>query len=994
MLTLLLDWFTACFGLILLAAAEQQDGVQVDAEETHIQQDEERVRPPRVPDDSPSPASVHPHPRLLSLKPIATAFKPFHGAAGRGTSFDVDADTCRFSLFTSTAIDQPPTLPPSPIDINDEWSDAVDWEAVSFPPPRDTDVLKDSADTDAVPDTSRAANDSPPLPNRSLTPHEPESIPQPTNYYVKYIANANFGPNYGTLNQSNVNVPKSVDPRIIDSLPHHPDTSGRRSKYFENSRDAEMKHVYSWIANSPDLVLCTHAAAGMGKSTFAHHLGEDLRSKKQLAAALFMSFIPADWGPETIARLIAGEVGRIHPEAIPSIADAIEKFSGSSVSPQQLFDSYIRRPILSLQLSHPLTIIMDAVDEWKSCVDFLKQLTILEPSRQHIKFILLGRMQLEADEFPGVSYTNYPLPPASQEVMAKYFSSHFSEIKWGAGNEPAQHEVELLAEKAQGVFVYAWTVCATIADDFVDASPREVLEQTLQLQRKVGETELLAELYHGAIMRSFPKQHERNCALNYLQAIFVLEEPLPVPEFSSLINTEQRMVERIRAGLRALQTRDPENFEFTVYPANALFHLSVMEYFQSTSISEDLAFTIFPSASHEMMAQLCLNLLSTLPHPSEAPKAQQVTQYIVKKWTIHATHGMAAVEPGSEADWDKASLIDVLNGLPFEVLQRWAAGLLEVAHQSDYSKDKNVPAREPERNAGSLLRHVGNALSWREVRVADLRIACLELAVRLRHGVAVYWSDLGWAYLRQAETTYSAQSAERAIQIHRHAVQLATLDASADKAKIKHGLACSLGKDLSGTRAADVLINELNESISLDKDVLDQEALMLRPEGHPDRSTTLCNLALSLRERFRIESSIEDLRQAIKLNDEALSLCPEGHPDRSDLLYNLADFLSDLYKAAGSLQHLEESIQLYRGVLQLRPVGHDERYLALWNLGWVLYLRFQHRNGIEDLQEALELNCGALVCCPDEELEDRKDLQNDGMTYEAALAAWSAEGGA
>lgn len=164
----------------------------------------------------------------------------------------------------------------------------------------------------------------------------------------------------GNINQSTIHM---HDPHILDSLPRHPDVSGVLSNYQQGSRDEEMKFVHTWIATSSDLVLSVHAPAGMGKSTFARQLAENLRSQRRLAAALFMSLAPTDWGPETVIRAIAGELGRIHPSAIPSIANAIHKFSGSSLSLSQLFDQYIRSPIQSLQLPYPLIVLVDATDE-------------------------------------------------------------------------------------------------------------------------------------------------------------------------------------------------------------------------------------------------------------------------------------------------------------------------------------------------------------------------------------------------------------------------------------------------------------------------------------------------------------------------------------------------------------------------------------------------------------------------------------------------------
>ncbi|KAJ3547175.1 hypothetical protein NMY22_g1755 [Coprinellus aureogranulatus] len=232
------------------------------------------------------------------------------------------------------------------------------------------------------------------------------------------------------------------DVRSIESLPKHPDVSGQRSEYFANSRDGETRYILTWTEASPSLVLSVHAAAGMGKSTFAHHLGKELRSQKRLAASLFMSFL-----------------GRIHPEGISAIVEAIHSCSGSSLSMQQLFDSYICRPLLALRLGTPLVVVLDAFDEWKPHATFLKELIHLEPIRHLVKFVVLGRAELRSSDFQGVSIHSYSLPPASRNVMRCYFQAQLASVEWD-GDKLEAHEADQLAEKSNGWLVWASTTCS------------------------------------------------------------------------------------------------------------------------------------------------------------------------------------------------------------------------------------------------------------------------------------------------------------------------------------------------------------------------------------------------------------------------------------------------------------------------------------------------------------------------------------------------------
>ncbi|KAL5523186.1 hypothetical protein ACEPAF_1453 [Sanghuangporus sanghuang] len=171
---------------------------------------------------------------------------------------------------------------------------------------------------------------------------------------------------------------------------------------------------------------------------------------------------------------------------------------------------------------------------------------------------------------------------------------------------------------------------------------------------------------------------------------------------------------------------------------------------------------------------------------------------------------------------------------------------------------------------------------------------------------------------------------------------------------------------------------------------LDREALELRPEGHPDRSLSLANLASSLSTYFEHRGRMEDLEEAIALERAALELQPEGHPDRSLSLANLASSLWTCFEHRGRMEDLEEAIVLDRAALELRPEGHPDRsyYLeeaialeraalelrpeghplrssSLGNLASSLSTYFQHRGGMEDLEEAIALERAALELRPE-----------------------------
>ena len=97
---------------------------------------------------------------------------------------------------------------------------------------------------------------------------------------------------------------------------------------------------------------------------------------------------------------------------------------------------------------------------------------------------------------------------------------------------------------------------------------------------------------------------------------------------------------------------------------------------------------------------------------------------------------------------------------------------------------------------------------------------------------------------------------------------------------------------------------------------------------------------------------MEDLQEAIVLDREALDLRPQGHPDRSMSLNNLANRFSALYNQLGAMQDLDKAIVLAREALDLRPQGHPDRSGSLVDLARYLCHRFTRSTQLQD-KEAL-----------------------------------------
>jgi len=157
-----------------------------------------------------------------------------------------------------------------------------------------------------------------------------------------------------------------------------------------------------------------------------------------------------------------------------------------------------------------------------------------------------------------------------------------------------------------------------------------------------------------------------------------------------------------------------------------------------------------------------------------------------------------------------------------------------------------------------------------------------------------------------------------------------------------------------------------------------QDALELRPTGHPDRPTTQLHLAIALLSRLAKRGFQTDANAAEELLNEVLDIC-----DAKSHIYRSALFVINTYmahilpwwlsKLAGRVELLQQSddpcaldevISLHYEALKYHNMAHVERVSFLNNLGCVLNMRFMRRGISHDIQESIKFRQQTLHLCP------------------------------
>ncbi|KAF8191206.1 tetratricopeptide repeat-containing protein [Pholiota molesta] len=794
-------------------------------------------------------------------------------------------------------------------------------------------------------------------------------------------------------------ISKKLDDATLISLPNHP--KYKRNEYLRGSRDDVVEYISGWIDTPNDPILWIHGAAGLGKSTIGQQLVHILEDAHRLAGGVFLSNLPKEH-PETVIQMISRQLGEMHPQAIVDIAKAARKLNGPHRPLQDYFTAYIIDPIHQLAYPYKLVVVIDGVEEWTNHEAFLAELAALAPiiSSSSLKFILTSRPSHSIERIlTKIPVQQYPLPPVSDEIIEHYFTHHFENIDWRA-RKPDQLTIRRLATQAEGLLIWAATVRSLLSNEFDERYPHQILDHILWSEEKLGTRsgEQLECLYRDAITTLFPKPDMQEKLRDFLGAMMVLEEPLPLRDFTRLLGMSDRVAEEINRRLLAFQTRGEIN-SGVVPPAKQQFHFSFLEFMESTLTEHNgQSIAISTANAHSMLADRCLKLVFSEFLPSYRGKTcayselRGVEPYVIKFWPLHLSNGTSRLLLAP-------SFASILVAIPDEDMRHWAELFLPciaARFQGEDERLDNVPKH-------MLLLKLAMIIDDYDVATLSYRLYCLEIAVRLEPIDVKAWIALGDAYDMMYEHGGNNKSLDEQIGVFRHALQLVLLLRPAPHPDRSQSLN-NLGNALQTRFEQQGAQSDLDEAISLHQEALLlrpaphphrslaldnlgnalqtrfrqqgvqsdldeaisllQEALLLQPAPHPDRSLSLNNLALGLLTRFEHQDASIDLDEAISLLQEALLLQPAPHPDSSLFLNNLGNALRTRFEQQGAQSDLDEAISLYREALFLRPAPHPKHFSSLHNLGIALLICFQHYGALSDLDEAISLYREMLLLQP------------------------------
>ena len=418
--------------------------------------------------------------------------------------------------------------------------------------------------------------------------------------------------------------------------------------------------------------------AGTGKSTISQTVAYKWAKQKQLGGSFFFSRGQADLNDAakfftTLASQLVNTVPALKPIVCKAI---IENPDISQRGQGEQWKVLILQPLLQLAResppSRPIILVIDALDECEDDQDarmilrLFSQVRDLNSQAARMRIFITSRPETPIRlgfriDIPVSDHQDFILHRISQPIIQHditVFLRHELEIirreREGCTSQswPGTNKIELLCQKACGLFIYASTACRFIGDPSWD--PEENLSIVLQ-DDYVGQSPTgdLDDMYTKILMRSITpgSRDEQRQSAQFRQivgSIVVLFDSLPTVPLCRLLGIREEVV---RLRLRCLHSvlDIPTGQEGLI----RLIHPSFRDFLLSKDRCLDPRFWVAEETAHKDLFVSCLNLLSNelkrdicnLRHPGTL--ASEVgsdvvescipldVQYACRNWVYH-----------------------------------------------------------------------------------------------------------------------------------------------------------------------------------------------------------------------------------------------------------------------------------------------------------------------------------------------------------------------
>jgi tetratricopeptide (TPR) repeat protein len=131
-------------------------------------------------------------------------------------------------------------------------------------------------------------------------------------------------------------------------------------------------------------------------------------------------------------------------------------------------------------------------------------------------------------------------------------------------------------------------------------------------------------------------------------------------------------------------------------------------------------------------------------------------------------------------------------------------------------------------------------------------------------------------------------------------------------------------------------IDDINQAIKIQENLL-----AATPPGNPNHASSLHNLGILLQDRYKRNASLIDINRAISLSNRGM------------YLDNLVGAIERLSELEGSLDELDTAIEIIKQAVSSTPAHNANHITYVNSLGESLYNRFQKIESMDGLNLAI-----------------------------------------
>lgn len=467
-----------------------------------------------------------------------------------------------------------------------------------------------------------------------------------------------------------------------------------------------MQQLQDWGVQHQRPIFWLSGMAGTGKSTIARTLALNLSKRNSLGGSFFFS--RASGSSNNAANFVstlAYELANKSQQFKDRICEAISR--SSDVLRQGLrnqWEEFIIGPLSKTKLipRPTMTFVIDALDECASDDD-IKLLLQLLVEVKNLSVIDLGVFVTSRPEItirhgfekiPEIIRQNLDLRDIPRQTvehdLAVFLRGELGRIsqEHRLHDWPSGGDIQLLVQRANGLFIYAATVCGFVDDK--SWNPHDRLSEILQGgSSEAGGTVQLDEMY-SEVLRSALTKNRREKEIvklcdrfkQVVGSIVTLSDTLSLSALAKLLNIPAKNVELTLGTLHSVLNvpSDPE-----IPPIRSL-HPSFHDFLSDEVRCEDKRFFVKKPSVHGKLLTRCLEVMSAalkrnmcnLQTPGSSPQdvergdlyrqLPRHVQYACQYWVEH----LACADP---EQWIQLGLHD--EGIIYSFFQKYYLNWLE-----------------------------------------------------------------------------------------------------------------------------------------------------------------------------------------------------------------------------------------------------------------------------------------------------------------------------